>query len=237
MFARITSRQENGQGMIEYGLILTGILLVITLTLTATGQSIRQVYCDVLRSMGGQGCECSYAMNDINTFSNWSGRDKDEVISIEINRACFTGNGTRGNTYLNSCAKNFGGNDFTMNVNNLTVQHSSGDNNTGLDVKFRMQDEKNGYHLTYTTKYNAIRFWKIVDGTWVILDSVRVPADWANQENDLQIKVQGDTFTAFRNGQQVLQASDDTFTEGSAGIRNKPSSKTCVGELNITGLN
>jgi hypothetical protein len=57
-----------------------------------------------------------------------------------------------------------------INLQGATVEKNveNGKNkNTGFDILFRMQDEKNGYRFTYNSKINVFRFWKQVNGNWI----------------------------------------------------------------------
>jgi hypothetical protein len=238
MRGKIAHRYDSGQGMVEYGLILVGVVIIVIGALAATGSSVGQVYCTVLSGLGAEGCgDCSYAFNDISEFSKWEGKDLDNVVSVENNKACFTGDGSHPRTFLNPCAKKFGGSDYMINVNDVTVDRSTGSRAVGFDVQFRSEDENNGYQFTYNTKGDFVRFWKVVEGKRILLKSQSVPKAWGEQENDFQIQVEGDTFTAYRDGAPLIQVADRTFTEGSAGIRNKPSAKTCIGDMTINTIN
>lgn len=227
---------ENGQGLVEYALIFVGVSLVIILILSLMGTSVGQVYCQAVQGLGGAGCGCSFTFNDGDDLGDWTGSSP-ESFGIEQNKACITGNGNQALTFLNSCSSDLGSDDFVVSLEAVTVDRVVDNNkNTGLDVWFRAQDDQNGYHFTYNSKGNFVRFWKRVDGKWIRLAHAKVSSDWANQENDFQIRVAGDSFTAYRNGQEILQAADGAYQEGKVGLRNKPSSKSCVGSLSVGSI-
>ena len=231
----LCSRREGGQGLVEFGIILVGVALAVILILSATGASLSQVYCLAVRGLGGQGCGCSFAFDDPSELEDWEGSNP-EIFGVEDGKACITGDGKRARSFLNSCSTDFGANNFVVNVNGATVAYQAGNKNTGFDTWFRAQDDDNGYHFTYNSRANLIRFWKQVNGKWIRLAHSKVPADWGSQELNFKIVVEGDTFTAYKDGVVVLQATDSTYSEGKVGLRNKPSSKTCVDELTVDSM-
>jgi hypothetical protein len=137
---------------------------------------------------------------------------------------------------LNECSVELGDGNQLINLQGATIKKTmmNGKNkNTGFDILFRMQDEKNGYRFTYNSKINVYRFWKQVNGNWVRIASTSVPSEWGNNPMDVQVKLVGDTFTAIKGGQEVLQVRDSAFSEGQVGLRNKPSSKSCFGDFSV----
>jgi len=226
---------ESGQGLVEYALIFVGVSLIIILILSLMGTSVSQVYCQAVQGLGGAGCGCSFAFNDGDGLNDWDGSNL-ESFGIEGNSACISGDGNKALSFFNSCSTEIGSNDFTINLEDVTVEKIAGNKNTGVDVWFRAQDTKNGYHFTYNSKGNFVRIWKRVDGKWIRLAHSKVSSDWGNQANDFQIEVKGDTFTAFRNGEEILQATDSAFEEGKVGLRNKPSSKSCIGSMSVSSI-
>ncbi|MBC8330975.1 MAG: hypothetical protein H8E28_03250 [Anaerolineae bacterium] len=228
-----TYTDESGQGLVEYALILTTVALIALLALSTMGTSLQQVYCSAVSELGGSGCGCQFTFDDASALDSWEGGNRDS-FSVENGQACITGNGQNAYSYLNSCATDFGNDNVVINVTAANIdQVVDNGKNTGLDVWFRAQDENNGYHFTYNTKNNFVRIWKRVDGAWIRLAHTNVPNSWDTQANDFEIKVIGDTFQVFREGDLLLQATDDAYTQGKVGLRNKPSSKTCIDGLSV----
>lgn len=226
---------ENGQGLVEYALIFVGVSLIVILILSIMGTSISQVYCQVVQGLGGIECGCSFAFNDDGDLGDWDGSTPDS-FAIENNKACITGNGKQALSFFNDCSADLGSEDFAINLDTVTVDRVVDNNsNTGMDVWFRAQDDKNGYHFTYNSKGNFVRFWKRVDGKWIRLAHTKVPSEWAAQTMDFAIKVEGDSFSAYKDGQEILQATDSAYQEGQVGLRNKPGSKSCVGSMTVSG--
>jgi Flp pilus assembly pilin Flp len=234
-------REEYGQGFVEYALILAGIALIAILTLNIMGLSVKEAYCKVITNFGSTACEvgseCSFAFDNASDLDVWEGGDK-ESLSIEDGRACISGNGKKAYSYLNSsCSTSLESNDFTISFDDITVDRLvDNDANTGFDTWFRAEDDENGYLFIYNSNTNYMRFWKVVDGRWIKLSQVKVPSSWQNESLDLELNIEGDTFTAYRDGEKILEASDSAYTEGQIGIRNKPSSKSCVGNMTVESL-
>ena len=234
-------REEHGQGLVEYALILVGIAIVVILILNIMGVSVKEAYCKVITDLGGKTCEangeCSFSFDDPSGLDTWEGNNK-EQLSIEDGRACINGNGTNARSYLNpNCSSSLESNDYTITYEDITVERAiDNDKNTGLDTWFRAKDDKNGYLFIYNSRTNYVRFWKVVDGRWVKFSESKVPSSWQNESLDIKLDVQGDNFTAYKDGQEILKASDGAYEDGQVGIRNKPSSKSCIGNMTVESL-
>ena len=60
--------------------------------------------------------------------------------------------------------------------------------------------------------------------------------NWYNQTRTISIQVKGDTFTAFIDGQQVLQGTHPDYTHGQIGLRTWSSSAACFDDITVTPL-
>ena len=54
-----------------------------------------------------------------------------------------------------------------------------------------------------------------------------------NQWYDITIEVEGDTFTAFIDGEQVLQASDPAIQQGSIGFLAPPEANVQIADIRL----
>ena len=63
----------------------------------------------------------------------------------------------------------------------------------------------------------------------------RLDFDW-NNPGDVRIEVEGDTFTAYINDTQVLQATDDTWREGGVGLAANYGTEFSTDSLSIDTL-
>ena len=228
----------SGQGFIEYALILAGIALASILILNISGVSVREAYCKAVISLGGEACDenkdCSFAFDNPSDLDAWES-NSDNKLTLEDGKACITGDGKSAQSYLNpSCSKSLLSDDYSISLSDVNVDRAVDNNkNTGFDTWFRAKDDKNGYLFIYNSRTNYVRFWKVVNGKWVRLSEKKVPSNWGNKELDFKIDVKGDTFTAYQDGEAILKASDGAYTDGQIGIRNKPSSKSCIGDISV----
>jgi hypothetical protein len=230
--------KQHGQGLVEYALILIGVAIVVVLVLNITGVSVRDIYCQAIEGLGGRACEdagaCSFAFDSPSDLDSWEGENKEDLV-LEDERACIIGDGKEASSYLNpACSSSLISSDYSIILSGVTIDQAVDNNkNTGLDTWFRAQDDENGYLFIYNSRTNYVRFWKIVDGNWIRLSQAKVPESWQSQELNFKIDVQGENFTAYQAGELILQASDSAYPEGEVGIRNKPSSKSCIGDIRV----
>lgn len=226
------SDKERGQGLAEYALILIGMVSSVILILNIAGTSLTAVYCQVISNLGGSGCGYSSTFEDANAQEDWECWKKEDYLVIEDGKACVS---PSKETYQNQCSIDFGPADFIMDMKEVSVDRHKA-KNPEFHVVFRAQNENNGYYFSYNARSNNVRFWKIVDGKRISLDKMRVPKEWRDQELNFQIRVEGNTFTAYKDGEQILQVQDDAYQEGQYGFRNKQSPKICVGEITVQQL-
>lgn len=224
---------KRGQGLVEYALLLAVVVLATALLLNITGVSINDIFCRVVGSLGGEVCaetSCVLAFDDPAELDSWNARDvKNGNLIIENSQLC--NKGTQMN-YFAACAEGgFDGegySDFTAILDGIKINKYDNDLNPGFDFVFRADDKGNGYWLSYSAKVNRVIFWKQVSGVRILLDSAPVPAEWVNEDLTFVLKVQGDTFSVYRDNQLILEVSDDTYDSGAFGWRNKPGSSTCI---------
>ena len=224
--------KSRGQGLIEYALIIILIAIVTILVLSLTGVSINAVYCQAMNDLNLEAAVCSacntgFASED--DLAGWEGEGGNN-IQLGDGRACFGGTGGLYGSHHNPCSRSLGSNDFTLTLEDLNMQYDRGYPYwlDGYHVGFREQDERNGYEFYYFARYNLIYLVKEVNGRKIVLDYDFVSNDWRHGTYDLQIQVQGDTFTVLKDDTPVLSASDNTYTEGDIGFSGRMFSSACV---------
>lgn len=220
--------------MVEYALILVGVVLAVVLAITLMGDTVRSTYCRVAQGLGGGGCGCNFGFESDEEIAEWSGENDDGYFKVEDGQACMTGNGNA-RTFLHPCSEDFGSNDIVINATYITVD-DAGKGNSGFDIIFRAQDENNHYKFIYNGDAHFVRFWKLVYGKWILLKSQNVPKSWKNEVLNFRIEVRGSNFKAFRDDEFLLEANDGMYTQGQIGLRNKPGSKTCFDEISVQQL-
>jgi hypothetical protein len=228
---------ENGQGLVEYTLIFVLFVGTLLLSLSLLGISVQQAYCGAIEGLGNTtACGCSFAFNDQGDLEDWTANEKNaDQFYVENGKGCIDGKSKGNASFMNSCSSDFGNDDVVLSMKDLNSEEAYQSNqNNGYDVWFRAQDDRNGYHFTYTSKHDRIRFWKRVNGKWIMLSQAKASdVDWQGNTYDLDIKVVGDTFTAYKDGVPVLQANDKGYQEGAVGLRTKADSKTCIDDFSV----
>ncbi len=229
--------RNYGQGMVEYALILVLFVGSILLSLSVFGISVQHAFCLAVEGLGNtSACGCSFSFSDPGELDDWAAQEKyADQFYVEDGKGCIDGKNRGTASFMNSCATDYGNDDFVLSLKDLNSEEAYQSNkNNGYDVWFRAEDDRNGYHFTYTSKYDRIRFWKRVNGKWVLLSQAKASdADWQGNNYDLDIKVVGDTFTAYKDGVPVLQANDAGFQEGAVGLRTKADSITCIDDFSV----
>ena len=225
-------KAEQGQAIVEYGLIIVGISLAALLVLNLMGVSIKEVYCQIAGALGSQACSnlsCAFTFDDPGDLDGWVGGDVGKTLQIEDGYLCNT---RTKYSFFSGCSEDMDHADFTVNLSGLNVT-KTGNNHAGIDFMFRTNEMGDGYRIAYNTKKNWFTFWKRVNSKWVILERTSIPSEWGKQEMDFQLEADGNTFTVYQDGKPVIQTTDDTFTEGDFAWRNKPGSKSCIDEISF----
>lgn len=108
----------------------------------------------------------------------------------------------------------------------------SGQKDRAAGLIFRIQDEANYYILRANALENNVNLYKYVAGRRRTLKegSARVPAA---QWQELRAEVVGNQLRGFLNGQQVVEATDDTFQAGAIGLWTKADSETCFDDIAV----
>ena len=89
-------------------------------------------------------------------------------------------------------------------------------------------EQGDGYRFSYSTSSNVVIFWKEIGSKRVLIGRAILPAAWRGESINFILKVKGDTFSAYRDDELILTASDGAFRGGTFAWRNKPGSKTCI---------
>jgi len=220
-------QHETGQGLIEFVLIIVLVSATASLGLAATGTSLKDVYCNTISGLSGKDpCEAGLS-EDFSDLSDWVG-GWGRYWDNSTGELC----GANWGAIFND---KFSGDDYTINVGKANLEQGN-----GYGIFFRAQDYQNpeGYIFQYDPGYagGAFMFRKWVDGHELSPFAVeRVPGyDWHGEDHNVQIVVEGDTYIAYIDGQEVLRASDDTYQQGGVGFRTWDSTKACFDDLTIT---
>jgi hypothetical protein len=227
--SKIGVRKENGQGLVEYSMLLALLIINVILILLLTGVSVRDAYCKIVSALGGADA-CSrpshLAFDDFATLNGWN-----KVIgNWQVANGLLYGGQGEGRAFM----KNFTGTDYTVTADMATLTQGN-----GYGVFFRTSNEQavNGYDFQYDPGYGQFVMRKWVGGYEISTPFARAnpPANfaWLNTSRQVQVVVQGSTFTAYVDGQPVLTGTDSTYAQGGVGLRTWDSSNITVGSVTV----
>ena len=216
--AKLQVRFERGQGIIEYVVIIALIGAISTMSMSLMGIGVRDVYCDVLSGLGGDGC--SFIPEKWNSVKgHWKTGDP------------LCGGPGEGRIF----ADDFSGEDYIINIDSAQLYQGNG---YGVFFRTTNEDHVNGYNFQYDPGWGggAFLFRKWVNGHELPPIAVaRAPGfEWHNTDRQITVSVVGDTFQAYVDGELVLTATDDTYSEGGVGLRTWDNTEACFSGISIT---
>jgi hypothetical protein len=235
---------EEGQGLLEYALIILLVGIIVGGVVLVAGRQMRNVYSGLQQPLEGAtpiSTEQSAATpsptpvpTPTSSMTDWD--DWQEVTGKKWrkeNGAYCVGPGGEHRSF-------YGAENWTDYIVTFTADLYKGN---GFGVYFRAThfEHANAYIFQYDPGYGkgAFLFRKIVKGgERSPFARANAPADYQWHEVPRQIKVvvEGDTFTAFVDGQQVLRASDSEYTHGGVGLHTWDGSEACFNDFQVTLL-
>lgn len=226
----------RGQGMLEYILIIALIFLSAYLSLELTGYNLRDAYCkaaDILGNPEACATEKIYCEDDFLSAENWVSQYGNWYN--EDGQLCTS----RGAKNYNQCSLNMdNASDYTIKLTDTTLNQGN-----GYGLFFRgteMDGRTDGYIVQYDPGWGggAIIMRKWINGRELPpFATYRMSEyDWYGEPHDMQLNVEGDTFTFILDGEVVLVGQDDTYSEGGVGFRSWDSSEVCFGNMVISEL-
>jgi hypothetical protein len=109
----------------------------------------------------------------------------------------------------------------------------SGRTDQAAGLVFRIQDKDNYYILRANALENNVNFYIYRGGRRSDLRGSTSPVA-AGAWQELRVDVQGNQFRGFLNGQQVTEASDDSYRTGGIGLWTKADSVTCFDDVEVS---
>jgi hypothetical protein len=227
-------KYTHGQGFAEYALILALAVVIIVFILNLLGVSVRELYCAALTGLKVETnlCKSAYCESSFDSMDGWQGQS--QAWAIQGGKLCNTSN--PGSNFLyNQCSQKNLPSDYVVKVDGATLNSGN-----GYGVFFRLQNynnRPNGYAFQYDPGLGGafvVRKW--VNGNEINPPLVmnRPPGyTWTGTPRDIEIRVIGNTYTAFVDGQQVLTFTDATYNSGGVGLRTWDSTKVCIDNLSI----
>ncbi len=230
-----SQKYMQGQGLVEYALIAALVIVSVVGILRITGYSVRDVYCAAATGLGAEGGACAekqvYCEDDFANLDDW-----------ETNWGTFTN--PDGKICTSGWAKNYSKCSQDMaNMEDYTVTVSGAEltRGNGYGVFFRgtkLDGRTEGYIIQYDPGWRggAIIMRKWVNGRELPpFAEKRLPGfDWYSESHELKIDVQGNTFTAYLNGEEILVGQDDTYSEGGVGLRSWNGTNICVDDISVS---
>ncbi|MBT3313746.1 MAG: hypothetical protein HN390_03945 [Anaerolineae bacterium] len=232
----ITKQSTKGQGLVEYALIVALIIAGVLVSLEMTGYTLREAYCRAAQTLGSEqtcGEEEIYCEDDFASADNWTSQ-------------YGTWTNSEGQLCTSAGAKNFNNCSQSMSNNedySIKLDGAQLDRGNGYGVFFRGTDmggRTEGYIVQYDPGWGggSIIMRKWVNGRELPPFAIkRMPGyDWFGEPHDIQLDVEGDTFTFTLDGEEVLVGQDDTYTEGGVGLRSWDGTEVCFDNLSIGEL-
>jgi Flp pilus assembly pilin Flp len=227
-------KNNHGQGLVEYVILIALIAIGIALALQLYGVSVYDAYCNVADKVSrGEACKpVQLCGDDFSTnLSGWTLLEGAQG-SVQDGKFCPPSY-TR---MINKCSTSTGLKDYTVALNGANLSSGS-----GYGVAFRAENTPtgmNGYVFQYDPGYYPgsfiIRKW--VNGRELSTPIAIAKAtgyDWYNSPRDISVVVKGDTFTAYVDGIAVLTATDSTYTSGGTGLRTWDSTQVCFDQFGM----
>jgi len=245
-------RQRNGhcstgQGVIEYALILALLAAVAVLGLSAMGVSLQNVLGQVvsaLSALGGEqppSCEVFYQSQFDRGINEW----------YQLKGGLWSGKWRNiagkmvGDPLAAALLKSVNQADYVVTAESISLERVR-DTYRGFALIFRaaaLENQLESYMFEFEKKNAAdpglMYFSKWVRGYQVFppLAQAGVPAnfDW-DKVQQMRVVVQGDTFIAYINGQEVLRARDSTYAQGYVGMAVNYGSRATVSNFSVTSI-
>jgi Flp pilus assembly pilin Flp len=209
---------QKGQGLVEYGLLLFLVAVAVILALNVAGVSVQDMYNQAMADLRGDKCApLARAGNEWDASDDkfWKGGITSQQGGYKACPLC------------GGLLPGFSGSDYQLDLSGVQVKNTNPTWN-GYGITFRAENGKKGlngymFEVEKVNKNNPTRiyFSKWVNGVqikpYIKMLNLTSDIDWNNPPN-MSVKVEGDTFTAYMDGQQVLQGKDKTYTKGGAGV-------------------
>ena len=231
---RLPQRVAAGQSTAEYALLLALVAVSAILILTVLGADVQSMYCTVVGIFGAGPEECAIGLlweDAMDNFDLWDlarGRDWES----RDGQGCVDGGGEH---------RGFAGDetwdDYTVEVGGAEMSKGR-----GYGVYFRTTNPTapDGYVFQYDRGYYSSGAFLIrpVSGGRELppIKAVHAPDDfeWYGTSRDISIRVEGDTFTASVDGNEVLRVQDSRYPEGQIGLRSWGGSRVCFDHVAVT---
>lgn len=222
---------EKGQGLLEYALLISLIALSVILTLQIMGVSLGGAFCNVAAAINlGSVCAPKAICEDsFDSLANWkSYYGKPELAESRI---CLN----YGTQVYNLCSMKAGQENYTIRLNDAYLYQGDG---YGIFFRTTYNDKgASGYIFQYDPGLKAFVIRKWINGKeiWEPLARTPIPKNFPiyNTPHTIEIIVKDNLYTVLIDGQQVLQAKDDTYSKGGMGFRTWDNTAFCADQIQM----
>ncbi|MBM3150983.1 MAG: DUF1080 domain-containing protein [Chloroflexi bacterium] len=217
---------NRGQGLVEYLILISLVTAVIFLSLEMTGTSIQDLLCQAADSIGDPPSSCTTSVfeDDFDNLDQWT------VISgdwkIRDGRLC----GGPGEGRIFAPIPDLDDYEVTLSGAKL-------DTGNGYGLYFRASNFKavNGYTFQYDPGASGYLFRRWYQGNeFYPQASVRLSNyNYYDSSHEIKVRAQGDTYTAFVDGQQVYQVKNANYLSGGIGLRTWTTTRACFDSIRV----
>ncbi len=233
------NRVEAGQSMVEYALLLGLISIIVLGMLMLMSSSLSDAFGTVATELADTTAQSTAEPTPTPTLPPESGPweewypAKGRGWTIEDEQYCVRTGGEHRSFYG---AENW--TDYLVKVNATLYKGN------GFGIYFRATDvdHLNGYIFQYDPKWRCsgsrgcFIYRKIEGGRERYpFAAASPPSDyqWHDVTREIAIRVEGDTFVALVDGEEVLRATDSQYANGQVGLRTSGGSEVCFADLQI----
>jgi Flp pilus assembly pilin Flp len=227
-------RKDKAQGLIEYALLLALLAVTILVVLRVFGINLQDVYCKVVKGVGGGGGTCSRSYCS-DTFDNTGGWPASSGWAIQNGKMCNTQPGEQ--RAINTCSQ-------TGNMPNnymVTAKGASLTGGNGYGIIFRQSRVTpfESYVFQYDPGLGGFCIRKWVNGSelgCIAYSAAPAGFNWNAPNRNIQVQVENNVFKAYVDGQLVLTGTDPSYNSGGVGFRTWDSTNVCFDDFSITPL-
>lgn len=230
--------RQSGAETLEFIVVVFLLVVAVIPALYMLAPSLQKAVCNIVDSISGTTSDCAAGIVDIfkDDFSKCPG----EWGNLTGSLSCVDGRKCSGvNQNVLTLANGTNSQDYTISTN---AQLNAGN---GYGVIFRASGPAvgnalptSGYSFQYDYGLKKFVFRKFAGGgesQLVLSPTLPGDYDW-NKSRDIKVVVKGNTFTAYVDGQKVLEATDNSFPSGQVGLRtwNGGGNQSCFNDFKVT---
>jgi Flp pilus assembly pilin Flp len=267
---RSNNHRLQGQGLVEYALIIAIIAVAGGIVLSVAGANLGDTFNNLNSALSGNNCPydddncdtieiaeaddteendrnnaCDYSFSDASSLDDWvdHSRPIDTPAYVKDGKLMMDENGWYGpgHQMLNDCPKKLGHSDLQITFTDVVINRNAGDPSGSFSFIFRRQEQPHadGYWIFYLTFGNRdlVMMHKRVKNRMIGLGSRWISPSVYGIPFNLQVNAVGDQISVLRNGEQILQVTDDTFTDGGLRFHNGSENNLAIDHVTIRALN